>query len=66
MNGPVVVAGAGSIGCFVGGHLQGAVVELARSLGQDAPVNRKVMEEVKRAEAAETGSPRVTPESLGL
>ena len=45
-------------------HLQGAVVELARSLGRDAPVNRKVMEQVKRAEAIGTGSPRVTAESL--
>jgi 2-dehydropantoate 2-reductase len=33
-------------------HLQGAVVELARSLGRDAPVNRKVLEAVKHAEAA--------------
>jgi len=47
-------------------HLQGAVVELARSLGRDAPVNRKVMEGVKRAEAAGTGSPGVTAESLGV
>ncbi|PTL76893.1 2-dehydropantoate 2-reductase [Vitiosangium sp. GDMCC 1.1324] len=45
-------------------HLQGAVVELARSLGRDAPVNRKVLEAVKRAEAAGTGSPRVTAEVL--
>lgn len=47
-------------------HLQGAVVELARSLGRDAPLNRKVMEAVKRAEAAGTGSPGLTPEALGV
>ncbi|WP_224245046.1 2-dehydropantoate 2-reductase [Hyalangium gracile] len=47
-------------------HLQGAVVELARSLGRDAPLNRKVLEAVKRAEAAGTGSPRMTAEALGL
>lgn len=46
-------------------HLQGAVVELARSLGRDAPVNRKVLEAAKRAEAAGTGSPRMTAEALG-
>ncbi|HYI03073.1 2-dehydropantoate 2-reductase [Hyalangium sp.] len=46
-------------------HLQGALVELARSLGRDAPVNRKVMEAVKRAEAAGAGSPGITAESLG-
>jgi 2-dehydropantoate 2-reductase len=47
-------------------HLQGAVVELARSLGRDAPLNRKVMEAVKRAEAAGTGSPGLTAASLGV
>ncbi|WP_224370401.1 2-dehydropantoate 2-reductase [Hyalangium versicolor] len=47
-------------------YLQGAVVELARSLGRDAPLNRKVLEAVKRAEAAGTGSPRVTAEVLGV
>jgi 2-dehydropantoate 2-reductase len=47
-------------------HLQGAVVELARSLGRDAPLNRKVLEAVKRAEAAGTGSPRLTAEALGV
>jgi 2-dehydropantoate 2-reductase len=47
-------------------HLQGAVVELARSLGRDAPINRKVMEAVRRAEAAGTGSPGLTAASLGV
>ena len=41
-------------------------MELARSLGREAPLNRKVLEVVKRAEATKTGSPRVTADVLGF
>lgn len=46
------------------GELQGKVVELARHCGLSAPVNAAVLEAVRAAERAGTGSPRLTPEKL--
>ena len=45
-------------------ELQGAVVRLAERLGRRAPVNRRVMEAVRQAEEAGSGSPGLSPESL--
>ena len=45
-------------------HLQGAVVDLARNLGRDAPACRRIVEAVRRAEAAAAGSPGLSPDAL--
>ena len=45
-------------------ELQGAVVGLADRLGGKAPINRRVLEEIRRAEQGGAGSPRLTPETL--
>lgn len=45
-------------------QLQGAVVDLARKLDRDAPVNQRVMERVRAAENANSGSPRLRPEQV--
>lgn len=45
-------------------ELQGAIVALAERLGRDAPVNRRVLAEVRRAEEAGQGSPRLDPSVL--
>ncbi|WP_205481325.1 2-dehydropantoate 2-reductase [Sphingomonas arenae] len=46
------------------GELQGAIVALAERLGRDAPVNGRVLAEVRKAEAAGRGSPRLDPTTL--
>jgi len=43
------------------GELQGAVVDLARRLGREAPVNQRVMDLIRAAEAAGRGSPALDP-----
>lgn len=45
-------------------ELQGAVVRLAKTLGREAPVTRRVLEAVRRAEQAGGGSPRLDPSAL--
>jgi len=45
-------------------HLQGAVVDLARSGGLGAPVNERVTAAIRAAEAAGQGSPRLSPDAL--
>jgi len=45
-------------------QLQGAVVALAAASGRDAPVNRTVLDLVKAAERAGSGSPRLTPSDV--
>jgi 2-dehydropantoate 2-reductase len=45
-------------------HLQGAVVDLARSGGLAAPVNERVTAAIRAAEAAGQGSPRLSPDAL--
>jgi 2-dehydropantoate 2-reductase len=42
-------------------ELQGAVVELARRLGREAPVSQQVMDLIHAAEKAGLGSPRLDP-----
>ena len=45
-------------------QLQGAVVALAGRLGRSAPLNQRVASLVKQAEAAASGSPRLSPDAL--
>ena len=45
-------------------ELQGAIVALAEQLGRDAPVNRRVLAEVRQAEESRQGSPRLDPQVL--
>ncbi|MCW3796232.1 2-dehydropantoate 2-reductase [Sphingomonas sp. BN140010] len=45
-------------------ELQGAVVDLAARFGRDVPVNRRVREAIKQAEAAGAGSPHLRPVDL--
>lgn len=44
--------------------INGEVVRLAESLGRDAPVNRAVVAEIKRAEQAGSGSPALSASEL--
>lgn len=44
--------------------INGEVVRLAESLGLDAPVNRAVVDEIKRAEQAAQGSPALSAKAL--
>jgi 2-dehydropantoate 2-reductase len=46
------------------GHLQGAILALAAKTGVRAPLTTRIVELVKRAEAARAGSPQLTPEQL--
>jgi 2-dehydropantoate 2-reductase len=46
-------------------HLQGAVLTLAAKTGVRAPLNARIVELIKAAEAAKAGSPRLTPEQVG-
>ena len=45
-------------------ELQGAVIDLARRSGRDAPVNRAVLAAVRRAEVVGAGSPGLRPQDL--
>jgi 2-dehydropantoate 2-reductase len=45
-------------------YLQGVVVELAERHGLDVPLSRRIVALIKRAEAAGTGSPMLTPEQI--
>jgi 2-dehydropantoate 2-reductase len=47
-------------------ELQGAVIALADRLGRAAPINARVRALVGRAERSGQGSPRLSPEDLGL
>jgi 2-dehydropantoate 2-reductase len=45
-------------------QLQGEVIALADRLGREAPLNARVLELVKQAERAGSGSPRLGPEQI--
>lgn len=45
-------------------ELQGLIVELAREEGIDAPINARVAELIREAEAAEEGSPELRPSEI--
>ena len=45
-------------------HLQGAVLQLGRALGLEAPLNAHVAALVKEAERAGHGSPKLSPEAV--
>jgi 2-dehydropantoate 2-reductase len=45
-------------------ELQGAVIARAAALGLPAPVNRRIAEAIRAAEAAAAGSPRLDPATL--
>jgi 2-dehydropantoate 2-reductase len=45
-------------------YLQGVIVEIAERHGLQAPLSRRIVELVKRAEAAGPGSPGLTPEQI--
>jgi 2-dehydropantoate 2-reductase len=45
-------------------YLQGVIVEIAGRHGLQAPLSRRIVELVKRAEAAGHGSPGLTPEQI--
>ena len=44
--------------------LNGELVQLAESLGQDAPLNRRITELIHKAEQANQGSPNISPKWL--
>jgi 2-dehydropantoate 2-reductase len=46
-------------------ELQGAVVRLAATIGRHVPVNTRVLQLVREAEANGNGSPRLRPEAIG-
>jgi 2-dehydropantoate 2-reductase len=46
------------------GYLQGVIVEIADRHGLPAPLSRRIVELVKRAEAVGQGSPGLTPEQI--
>ena len=43
-------------------YLQGVIIEIADRHGLEVPLSRRVVALIKRAEAADKGSPRLTPE----
>jgi 2-dehydropantoate 2-reductase len=45
-------------------YLQGVITEIADRHGLEAPLSRRVVELIKRAEVAGKGSPRLTPEQI--
>jgi 2-dehydropantoate 2-reductase len=45
-------------------YLNGEIVALADRHGIDAPLNRRIVELVRRAEAAGAGSPTMAPDEL--
>lgn len=45
-------------------HLQGEIVRLAAGYGIPAPLNRRVLELIKKAEDAQNGSPALSPEAI--
>jgi 2-dehydropantoate 2-reductase len=45
-------------------HLQGAILATAAEAGRRAPLTGRIVDLVKRAEAAGAGSPRLTPEEI--
>jgi 2-dehydropantoate 2-reductase len=45
-------------------YLQGVIVEIADRHGLQAPLSRRIVELIKTAEAAGSGSPRLTPEQI--
>ncbi|WP_338502506.1 2-dehydropantoate 2-reductase [Sphingomonas kaistensis] len=45
-------------------ELQGAVIARAAALGLPAPVNRRIADAIRAAEAAAAGSPRLDPDAL--
>jgi 2-dehydropantoate 2-reductase len=47
------------------GHLQGAILALAARTGVRVPLTTRIVELVKKAEAARVGSPKLTPERIG-
>ena len=45
-------------------YIQGEIVRLAAAHGLQAPLNRRVMQLIKAAESAGTGSPRLPPQAM--
>jgi 2-dehydropantoate 2-reductase len=45
-------------------YLQGVITAIAERRGLKAPLSRRIVDLVKRAEAAGTGSPKLTPEQI--
>jgi 2-dehydropantoate 2-reductase len=45
-------------------HLQGAILALAARTGVRAPLNARIVELIKAAEAARAGAPGLAPEEL--
>ena len=45
-------------------YLQGVITEIAERRGLDAPLSRRIVELIRRAEAAGKGSPGLTPEQI--
>jgi 2-dehydropantoate 2-reductase len=45
-------------------YLQGVITEIAERRGLDAPLSRRIVELIRRAEADGKGSPGLTPEQV--
>ena len=45
-------------------YLQGVITEIAERRGLDAPLSRRIVELIRRAEADGKGSPGLTPEQI--
>ena len=45
-------------------YLQGVITEIAERRGLEAPLSRRIMELIRRAEADGKGSPGLTPEQV--
>jgi len=70
------VAGAGSIGCFVGGmlvaggrrteidYLQGVITAIAERRGLNVPLSHRIVALIRKAEADGKGSPGLSPEQI--
>jgi len=70
------VAGAGSIGCFVGGmlaaggrrteidYLQGVITAIAERRGLNAPLSHRIVELIRKAEVDGKGSRGLSPEQI--
>jgi 2-dehydropantoate 2-reductase len=45
-------------------HLQGVITEIADRHGLQAPLSRRIVTLIKRAEAGGKGSPKLTPDQI--
>ena len=46
--------------------LQGAIIDLATKLGRRAPIAENIVAEIRKAEAAGTGSPALGPDDIAV